>query len=324
MLIQILFGIIGILLLYYGADYLVKGGVRIAEALHVPSIVIGLTLMAFATSAPELVVSIDAALKGNGEISLGNVIGSNISNIALILGVSAMIAPMRVHGNLLRFDVPMMIVATGLLTVFCLFGHGISRINAAVLLLLFIFYNWKTVTTALKERGKSNDAATPDVSTAEPSAKPLPIYLALLMALGGILALVGGAKLFVNSAIFIARLLHVSDVVIGLTMVAVGTSLPELATSVVAAYKGENEIAVGNVIGSNIFNILSILGIAPLIRPIQAVGIQPIDLAALCIFTLLILAMMVIRKAVDRWGAAVLLLSYIAYMALLALRTTGA
>ena len=144
------------------------------------------------------------------------------------------------------------------------------------------------------------------------------------MALGGILALVGGAKLFVNSAIFIARLLHVSDVVIGLTMVAVGTSLPELATSVVAAYKGENEIAVGNVIGSNIFNILSILGIAPLIRPIQAVGIQPIDLAALCIFTLLILAMMVIRKAVDRWGAAVLLLSYIAYMALLALRTTGA
>ena len=324
MLLQLIYGIIGIALLYYGAEYLVRGGVRIAEALHVPSIVIGLTLVAFATSAPELVVSIDASLKGSGDISLGNVIGSNISNIGLILGLSALIAPMGFPRELLRFDMPMLIVATGMLTGFCHFGHGISRLQAALLLAAFIFYMWKTVMGALKGRPGGNGVAAPEEGSAESTTKPTPIYLALLFALGGILALVGGAKLFVNASIYIARLFHVSDAVIGLTIVAVGTSLPELATSVVAAFKGENEIAIGNVIGSNLFNILSILGIAPLIRPISAVGILPLDLAMVCFFTLLMLIMMLARKIIMRWEGLLLFASYIGYMALLVWRSVGA
>ena len=311
MFLQIVLGIIGILLLYYGAEYLVRGGVRVAEALRIPSIVIGLTLVSFATGAPELVVSIDASLAGNSDISLGNVIGSNISNIGLILGVSALIRPITVQRKLLCFDSPMLLVASGLLCAFCALSHGISRLQALLLLAVFAFYMWKTVVGALKDRSSAEE---------EKTGKPLPIYLALLFVVGGVIGLVGGAKLFVNASIYIARAFHISDAVIGLTIVAIGTSLPELATSAVAAYKGENGIAVGNVIGSNIFNILAILGIAPLIRPIVSVGIQPLDLVMLCVFPLLMLAMMLIKKAITRWNGAILLLMYAAYMAMLAMR----
>lgn len=312
MILQIILGILGIALLYYGAEFLVKGGVRVAEALRIPSIVIGLTLVSFATGAPELVVSIDASLTGNGDISLGNVIGSNISNIGLILGVSALIRPMLVQKKLLSFDTPMLILATGLLCAFCAFSHGISRLQALLLLAVFAFYLWRTVVGALKDRTSTEE---------EKTGRPLPIYLALLFVIGGVIGLVGGAKLFVNASIYIARAFHISDAVIGLTIVAIGTSLPELATSAVAAYKGENGIAVGNVIGSNIFNILAILGIAPLIRPIAGAGIQSLDLIMICVFTLLMFAMMLLKKAVTRWGGAILLLLYATYMAILAARS---
>ena len=318
-IIQLALGIVGILLLYYGADYLVKGSVRIAEALGIPSIVIGLTLVAFATSAPELVVSISASLKGNGDISLGNVIGSNISNIGLILGISALLAPMNIHRNLIRFDGPVMFIATALLIVFSYFWHGISRIHAAILLAFFIFYMWKTVYGALKNRGNADEASNAEM--AEMPEKPISIYLAPVFAIGGILALVGGAKLFLDASIFFAKLCHISDAVIGLTIVAVGTSLPELATSVVAALKGEKDIAVGNVVGSNIFNVLSILGIAPLIRPIAAGGIQLLDIVMLAVFTMLISIIMLTCKTVARWHGGVLLLTYISYIAVLVIRS---
>jgi len=317
MFLQIVLGILGLALLYYGAEYLVKGSVRVAEALGVPSIVIGLTLVAFATGAPELVVSIDASLKGNGDISLGNVIGSNISNIGLILGLSALVTPMNVNRGVLGFDAPLLMAATVLLGTLCLMGHGISRIQAAILLLCFILYIWRTVFAALKDRNKDGEAS----ASQKRPARKTPVYLALIFALGGIAALICGAKLFVDASIAIARFFHVSDAVIGLTIVALGTSLPELATSVVAAFKGEKDIAVGNVVGSNIFNILAILGIAPIIRPMSSVGILPLDVAMLGVITFMMFVMMSTRRIVERWEGAVLVLTYVMYIVMLAVRS---
>lgn len=308
-LLQIVLGVLGVAMLCYGADFLVRGGVRIATLMKIPSVIIGLTLVAFATSAPELVVSIDAAVKGNGDISLGNVVGSNICNIGLILGLSALIASMNVNRSLLQFDMPVLMIATALLSAFCLWSHGISRIEAAVFLVLFIVFLWKNVHSARKQ-----PAGAEEPKPEEESAREVPLWGAILYILGGLAALVFGAQFLVDAAVFFAKLFKVSDAVIGLTIVAVGTSLPELATSAVAAYKGEKDIAVGNVVGSNIFNILSILGIAPLIRPIAGSTITGIDLLVMCGITLAMGIMMTAGKTIRRAEGAVLLLIYIGYM----------
>ncbi|MBQ7176558.1 MAG: calcium/sodium antiporter [Victivallales bacterium] len=315
-LLQLLICAIGVTLLCYGADFLVRGGVRIANALKIPPIVIGLTLVSFATSAPELVVSIDSAIKNIGDISIGNVMGSNVCNIGLILGLTCLISPVKVEPRLLKFDSPVLLLSTILLILFTLLNGGVTRMEAAILLTLFVLYMWKTVADALK--GK---AAPPEEAAAQ--GKPLSLTLAFVFVIGGVLGLVGGAKLFVNASVEIARICHVSDAVIGLTIVAIGTSLPELATSVVAAYKGEDDIAVGNVVGSNIFNILSILGIAPLIRPIIASGIQTADILALGVLTILMLIMMATRKTVARLEGALLLFIYIGYITWLVIQNIG-
>lgn len=309
--LSILLGCVGLAILTYGADFLVRGGVRLAEALRIPSVVIGLTLVSFATSAPELVVSIQSAIHGAGDISLGNVIGSNICNIALILGLSALIMPMKVNRRMLRFDTPILFVATALLTLFCLLYRGVNRWQALILLALFALFLGKNLRDAFA--GKEVD-----MEELPKSARPLPIWAALLFVVGGCVALALGAKWFVDGAVCIARLCHVSDAVIGLTIVSVGTSLPELATSAVAAFRGEDDIAVGNVVGSNIFNILAILGIAPLFRPVQAVAIQTADLAVMGGVTLLMIAMMLFagkKNAIRRWEGALLLAIYIGYIA---------
>ena len=300
---------IGIALLCYGADFLVRGGVRIANALKIPPIVIGLTLVSFATSAPELVVSIDASINNIGDISIGNVIGSNCSNIGLILGLACLISPVNVKPRLMKFDSPVLLLSTILLLLFIMLNGGVNRLEAAILLTLFIMYMWKTVVDALKNKDASAEKSATE-------GKPLAIGLACVFVVGGVLALVFGAKIFVKAAADIARIYHVSDAVIGLTIVAIGTSLPELATSVVAAYKGENDIAVGNVIGSNIFNILSILGIAPLIRPIIASGIETADIFTMGILTILMLIMMATRKTISRLEGGLLLLIYVGYITL--------
>ena len=300
---------IGVAMLYLGATLLVKGGVRIATALRVPPIIIGLTLVSFATSAPELVISIDSAIKGIGDISLGNVMGSNIGNIGLILGLTALISPVRCKIKLLRFDTPFLLLSTILLAVFILLNQGVNRLEAAVLLACFLIYTWKNIQDAMKPKSSSTQQ-----EFQKPDAKPLPMGLAILFVVIGVAMLIGGAKLFVNSSVDIARIFHVSDAVIGLTIVAIGTSLPELATSLVAAFKGENDIAVGNVIGSNIFNILAILGISPLVHPIRAEGIQCMDLAVMLLFTILMLQTMTSRKTVSRGEGALLLIVYLGYM----------
>ncbi len=304
-MITLLLGIAGLVLLYYGAEFLVKGGSSIALKLKISPLVIGLTLVAYATSAPELVVSVDAALKGFGDVSLGNIVGSNICNIALILGLCAMITPLTVNPKLLKFDVWLMIVAALALLGCYTLNKGVNRIEAAVLFAGCISY---TVWSIYSSRREESAEAISDVPT-----RQYPLYLAILFVAGGLAALIGGAKCFVNSAVDIARFCGVSDAVIGLTLVAAGTSLPELATSVVAAIRKEQDIAIGNVVGSNIFNILAILGIAPLISPIRTDNISYVDMILMLVLSIMLYPMMKTGMKISRREGFVLLAVYVAY-----------
>jgi cation:H+ antiporter len=306
--LQVAGGIAGLVLLYYGAEFLIKGGVSIALKLKIPALIIGLTLVAFGTSAPELVVSIDATLKGSGDISIGNVVGSNICNIALILGVSALIAPLNVHKKLLKFDLPLLTIASIAMAIFCLLSHGITRWQGGIFFAGIVAYTLYSIYA-----GKKDGSGDDEVS----NSKIFPYWLAFIFVIGGLAGLICGAKLFVNAAIFIAKAGGISDAVIGLTVVALGTSLPELATSVVAAIKGEQDIAIGNVIGSNIFNILCILGIAPLLTPIHAPEIDLIDLGTMLFLTVALFPLMRTGWKINRLEGAFLLLIYCGYTAYL-------
>ena len=298
----------GIAALYFGADYLVKGGVDIAKRFGISSLVIGLTLVAFATSAPELAVSVSAAFDGSPDIALGNVIGSNIANIGLILGVCACILPLNVNQQLLKTDAPVMITAAAAAAGFCLFRGGVSRIAGAVLFAAFLIYTaWNVY----------NSKKNPEKEEKTPSKYPL--YLAIIIVAASLGVLVGGAKIFLKGAVYFAKILNLSDAVIGLTVVAVGTSLPELATSVVASIKGEKDIAIGNVIGSNILNIFCILGLTSIIKPIQNASINIVDFAAMPILSVLLTIMMFTGRRLNRIEGAVLLFLYVGYTVYLCL-----
>ncbi len=303
-------GVFGAVLLYFGADFLVDGGAALAERCHVPKLLIGLTLVAFGTSAPELVVSIDAALKNAGDIAAGNIVGSNICNIALILGVSACIATLGVSKSLFYLDMPFLLVVTfGFAGIEYLYG-GVSRRAGAILLALFVIYLVVRIVIAPGEF----------VAAADDDAKPKPIWRSLLSTVAGLIALIAGAKLFVNGAVVLARFAGVSEAVIALTIVALGTSLPELATSAVAAWKRETDIAVGNVVGSNLFNIMLIMSVAPLVRPLATPGIVWIDVAVMCALVLLLWVMMLFKRKITRLDGIILLIVYIGYIAMLAMR----
>ena len=309
--LQIAGGIAGIALLYYGAEFLIKGGVSIALKLKISALVIGLTLVAFGTSFPELVVSVNATLKGAGDISIGNVVGSNICNIALILGLSALISPLPVHKQLLKLDVWLMLGASVLLAVFHYFYQGVTRWQGGVFFAGVLTYTvWSIFAGRKAEQNKSEAEKAADN---DELGKELPLILSIIFVIGGLAALMFGGKLFVNAAVFAALKLGVSDAVIGLTIVALGTSLPELATSVVAAIKGEQDIAIGNVVGSNIFNVLCILGIAPLISPIRSAGISPIDMLVMLGVSVLLVPIMLTGMKISRKEGGLLLLIYIGY-----------
>lgn len=309
---------VGSAALYYGAEWLVGGGSKTAKKLGISPLVIGLTLVAFGTSAPELVVSVSAALSGNGGISVGNVIGSNISNIALILGLSAIITPLTVHRNILRSDVPIMLLATIAFVLIYKWQGGVNRIGGIIFFAGFVLYNAKIFIGARKEAAAKlaagNDAAeTKDEEEEISAGKPLLLYL--LLAVLGLVVLVLGAKAFLIGAVEIAKLTGLSDTVIGLTVVAVGTSLPELATSIVAAIKGERDIAIGNVVGSNIFNILLIMGVAPLIYPLKGAEIQFWDMVTFLGTVVILIPFMITGNRLNRVEGGVLLAIYCAYTA---------
>ena len=302
MLINIVLLVMGIVVVLKGADWLTDGAVNIASRFGVSQMVIGLTIVAMGTSMPELCVSMVSALKGTPDLAVGNVVGSNTLNTLLIVGCSALVAPIMVKRSSVRRDIPFAVLASLLMLIFCLDG-GIGRLDAALLFILFAVFMVVTV-----KYGKNEGTETKTTEMA-------PLGKAALLLVVGLVCLILGSNLFVDNASFVASTLGVSDAVIGLTIVAGGTSLPELATSMVSAKKGNSDIAIGNVIGSNVFNILMIIGVTGLVKPMHIKGITSLDLIVMLASMLLLWFFCRTTYKVKRWEGAVLAISYIAYIA---------
>lgn len=307
MLLNILFIVVGIALVLWGADRLTDGAVAVAEKMKMPQIVIGLTIVAMGTSMPEFCVSLISALKGTSDLAVGNIVGSNIFNALLIVGVSALVAPMTIMETTVRKDIPFALVASALLLIMCLDGD-ISRLDAGILFVMFLIFMYMTLKGAKKQGADAEEAIEGE------GKKPMATWLSAVWILVGLLCLIGGSNLFVEGATAVATNLGVSEAVIGLTIVAGGTSLPELATSVVSARKGNSGIAIGNALGSNVFNILAILGITGMITPMTLKGITYIDLSMLVISIMLVWLFSFTKYKIERWEGAVLTAVFVGYI----------
>lgn len=300
--------VLSLFALYIGAGWLVKGSTEIALKANVSHLVIGLTIVAFGTSAPELVVSINASLTGQGDIAIGNIVGSNIFNIAVILGISAVIHPLQAKRQLTRIDIPLLILATIVLTV--LFWNGtLNRLEGCIFLIGIFLYTTFSLYYSRKHEEKV------EKSIGELEKQPEPWYKDILYLGGGLAILIFASHLLVNNAVSIAQELGVSEAVIGLTIVAAGTSLPELATSLVAALKKNPDIAIGNIVGSNLFNILAIAGTSSVIHPIVAKNVNYIDLLVMLGLTLLLLPVVKSGQKISRAEGWVLIVIYFCYLA---------
>ena len=318
--LNLLYIIIGVALVLWGADRLTEGASSLARGMRVPEIIIGLTIVAAGTSAPELFVSLVSALKGTADLAVGNVIGSNIFNATLIVGCSALVAPMVVAKSTVRKDIPFAVVASLLLFVLCfddmdsphLWGNEITRSDGVILLIGFAGFMIYTFHTAKK------DGLMPTEEELEDNAEQPKDYSHLLRNIFwivvGLGCLIYGSNLFVDAATYVAHRFGVRQSVIGLTIVAGGTSLPELATSVVAAYKGRSAIAIGNVIGSNVFNILLILGTTAVISPLRIMGITIVDLMVLLVTIGFMWLFAFTKFYVSRREGAVLVGCFLLYM----------
>ena len=311
MTLQILILIAGLFLIVGGAEILVDGSSSLARKMGISEFVIGLTIVGMGTSAPEMVVSFIGAVNGNADISIGNVVGSNIMNTLLIAGLTAVILPIAISRENRKVDIPINIFIVALLFVLgmnrSLFGKGdnmLSRVDGAVMLLVFLTY---MVWTFVKGKGNAP----------EPGAKTLGTGISILMTVGGIAALIFGGRLFVNSATAIAKMAGVSDKFIALTILAGGTSMPELATCVVAAIRKKGALALGNVIGSNIFNVLFILGGSALIRPMSMASMNMVDFGVLALSSLLLLLSCLTGRnnRIDRLDGTLFLLIEAGYLA---------
>ena len=321
-----LLGIIGLglICLVVGAEFLVRGASRLAGLAGISSLVIGLTVVAFGTSAPELAVSLQAALAEQSDISLGNVVGSNIFNVLTILGVSALIVPLTISRQLVRFDVLVMIGASILIFLLGLDGK-IGKIDGVIFLILFSLYIAALIRLNRRNRDQSEVGSIPGVKLG-PNGNAKSIFVQIMLVVGGLVLLVLGSKCLVHGAVGLARLWEVSELVIGLTIVAAGTSLPELFTSVVAGIRGERDIAVGNIVGSNIFNILAILGVSSLFAPngiIVANSVLHVDIPVMLIVALACLPIFFTGMVIDRWEGSLFLSYYILYTVYLFLIATG-
>ena len=304
-ILSLIFMAAGFVLLIKGADFFVKGSSAIARKFGVPQIIIGLTIVAMGTSAPEAAVSISAALNGSADITIGNVLGSNIMNILIILGVTALIAPVAVEKSSIRIDIPFMFGVSVLLPLFGLLGRSIDRWEGVVLLLLFGTYMFYLFKEAID-------------SDAEEELEERPIYgqgniWTYLMVVFGLAMIIGGSKLTVLGATDIAEALGVSQRMIGLTVVAFGTSLPELVTSATAARRGHAGLAVGNIVGSNIFNVLLVTGLTAVITPVAFIRDFLPDAAVAAAAAVVLWLFVFHTKRLGRIGGAVLLLGYAAY-----------
>lgn len=299
----------GFVLLVLGADGLVRGGSALALKLGMTPLVVGVTVVSFGTSMPELMVTVQSALAGKSDLAVGNVVGSNIANIGLILGAVALVSPIRVDRQLLRFDAPVALIAALAFFAFLLDGT-VNRIEGLVLFVGIFVYTALNIIRARRRRA-AQIALVDEMNLQRPST---PIWQSALFVFLGIAGLAAGGHFFVNAAISLARILDVSEAVIGLTIVAVGTSLPELATSMVAAFRKEAEISIGNCIGSNVFNIFCVIGAASLLIPLGMGNVRTLDVLAMIGMSVLIIPIMYTGFRISRFEGFLLLVAYAVYM----------
>lgn len=316
MLLSIFFIIVGFALLIVSADLLVDGASGIARKFHIPEIIIGLTIVSIGTSMPELFVSITSALDGYSDMAIGNIIGSNLSNLLLILGLSAIIKPVVFQKETRLYEIPMCLIFTIILMCFCNSENGISREEAIILLLLFCFFIGYTI--FMGKRESKNSIIEINVNESKKNNTIKDVILIVL----GIVGLKIGGDLAVNNAVNVANYFNISEKIISLTILAVGTSLPELVTSVTAAIKGNSDIAIGNIIGSNIFNILLIIGVSALIKPITYNVTYNFDLSILLLSTIILAIFPFIppKEKMSRSNGIIYFLMYIVYLIVLCVK----
>lgn len=311
MILEMALILVSLLLLWLGAEGLVRGGGSLAIRLGLTPLVVGLTVVAYGTSMPELIVSVKAALADQGDIAVGNVVGSNLFNICIILGLSAVIYPLKVQAQLIRIDTPLMIVAAFALIVI-LRDFQVGRIEAIALLVGILIYTAANVRLARRE----SRTVQAEMADGAPG-KSKSVWLDGAYIIAGLGVLAYGSNLLVENAVSIAQRWGVSEAIIGLTIVAAGTSMPELATSVVAALRRQADIAVGNIVGSNIYNVLAILGAAGAVKPLDAPGVEPVNLWLAAGVSLLLFPLMKSGFVVRRWEGALLLSIYAVYLYLI-------
>lgn len=315
MLLNVLLIIIGFILLIKGADFLVSGSSKIAKKFHIPEIIIGLTIVSIGTSMPELFVSITSAVEGYSDMALGNVIGSNICNLLLILGLSSVIRPIKFQKETRIVELPLSLILTIIFWVICCSNNLISRVEAVILLVLFLGFILYTIYMGL--HGDKSEKKSQEVLKEE--KRKFFIFKNIVYIIIGIIALKYGGDFVVDNSVEIAELFNISDAIISLTILAIGTSLPELVTSVTAAIKGNSDIAIGNIIGSNIFNMLMIIGVSASIKPITynpSYNIQMIILLIAIVF-LALFPFIKPKNEMSKGNGIVYIITYIVYMILL-------
>lgn len=305
--IQVALLAVGFVLLVKGADWFVEGASRLAERFGIPQLVIGLTIVAMGTSLPEAAVSVSAALKGSAEITIGNIVGSNIMNVLLILGITSVITPIAVQRSTVKYEIPFVIIVSAVLMGIGYTDHMVGRTDGIILWALMLLYLGYLLVMAKKGNG------LPEENAGTEDDKPMPVWKMLLLILIGGVMIVAGSDVAVDAATALARIFGMSERLIGLTIVAFGTSLPELVTSATAAVKGKADIAVGNIVGSNIFNILFVVGTSALITPVAYAANFFVD-SIVCIATAALLWVLVMKNnRLGRAGGACMLVCYAAY-----------
>lgn len=312
--------VIGFVLLIKGADFFVEGSSSVAKKFNVPSLIIGMTIVAMGTSLPELAVSVTASMVGNNTLAVSNVAGSNIFNLMVVCGACALFTPLTIEKNTLLKEFPFSIICAGLLVVLGFLGMSLGRVDGIIFLVIFIVYLFWMIRSAKQARNAGDKLEEEEEEFIEEEIKILPMWKCLLFIVGGMIAIKFGGDFVVDGASTIAAGFGLSQTLIGLTIVALGTSLPELVTSIVAARKDEVDMALGNVIGSNIFNILLILGVAAVISPITFLTENIIDIVILIVMSLVVWIFAWTSKEINRKEGIMMLLMYAVYMVYICIR----